>query len=68
MAKDLDVWYEEMKEIVAACWQQGEHNIGMDKCPRCNAVELFGYSEHNLISCRMCEWTIDKIAWLEAWR
>ena len=38
-----------------------------DICPRCGE-SLRGYTMHALIACWTCEWTIDKVAWLEAWR
>mgnify|MGYP004291009259 CR=1 len=46
------------------------HNMPdkIDICPNCNSRELRGYDNHNLIACWDCEWTIDKHAWLEAWK
>jgi len=61
-------WLNKMREVIAACWETDEFKLGMDRCPRCSSDELRGYENHNLIACRICEWTIDRVAWLEAWK
>lgn len=43
-------------------------NKGIDECPRCGFEHLRGYENHDLIACWNCEWTIQKSAWLEAWK
>ena len=47
----------------------------IDDCPRCGDDKLRGYEgqyddplNFPFIVCWTCEWSIDKTAWLEAWK
>ena len=66
---ELDAWTEAMKEVIKETWEyKRESKCPEDICPRCGDDKLRGYDDHNLIVCWTCEWSIDKQAWLEAWK
>lgn len=48
------------------CMKENKDNI--DQCPRCGDDKLRGFEDYAWVVCWTCEWTIDKKAWLIAWK
>ena len=68
--EDLQEWLAKIQNVLDDAWKSDMplQKRDEDICPRCGDDKLRGYEDHHLVVCWTCEWSINKTAWLEAWK